>query len=71
MPEGSDAGRYLQIVLGGLFVAFLGFQGWLAVSINSINDRLTRIEATMEENKAERQRQVSELDRRLTRVEDR
>lgn len=64
-------GKILQVVLGTVFVAFIGFQGWVATEISGTNERLTKIETTMAENRAEREAQIADLRSRVGRIEDR
>lgn len=71
MSEGYNATKILTWVLG--IVGGLAVMG-VAASVGMLIDtgkKLASIEATMAENKAERQRQVGELERRLGRVEAR
>jgi hypothetical protein len=65
----KEGDPFRQIVYGIMAAATLAYAGWAGFQINSINDRLTRIETTMTENKQERQGQVDDIRRRLDRVE--
>lgn len=70
----EDGGRfYLQVILGALAVAFIGFQAWLANALidgqSITSDRLTKIETTMAENREERQATDRDLRTRLERIE--
>jgi hypothetical protein len=70
VSEGYNASKILVWLIGVLGV--LGTMG-IAASVQMLvntGERLTRMEATMEENKAERQRAVADLERRVTRIED-
>lgn len=72
MANGNEAPDYFrQIVYGITATATMAYAAWAGVQINSINDRLTRIETSMAEGKAERQAQVEDLRRRMERVEGR
>ncbi|MEA3033220.1 MAG: hypothetical protein QOH86_1236 [Sphingomonadales bacterium] len=67
--ERSGGGKYLQMILGALFVCFLGFQAWMARTLidgqSGTNDRLTKIEATIDRNKEERNEQLRLRDFRI------
>lgn len=70
-----NSDKWLQIVLGGIFVAFLGFQGWLASTLvngqEKTNDRLTKIETTIDRNKDERNEQLRLRDSRMDDITER
>lgn len=70
MPEeGYAASKILTWVLGiagGLVT--MGIIG-IVTMLDSMGDRLTAIETVITENKAERQAQVGNLDRRVERIE--
>lgn len=66
------------IVVGVAVAATLAYAGWLGTTIlsvrddfNPVKDRLTRIEVTIVENRAERQAQIDDLRTRVNRLEDR
>lgn len=68
----SDAAqdRFRTAVYGIAAAASLGFLGWVATSVNGMSERLTTIEVTMRENKAERESQINDLRMRVGRLEE-
>lgn len=71
MTEEDSEDRFRQVVYGIAAAATMTYGAWAGVQINSINDRLTRIETTMAENRSERQLQVEYLRHRIERIEAR
>ncbi len=65
--------RLLQWVVGILaslaVAALLAFLSWVGASVSDMNTRLTRLDATIAEGRAERQEQVADLRARMSRVE--
>ena len=66
----SDS-KYLPMIVGALFVAFLGFLAFLGKETLQTNGRLTRIETSIAENRTEREAQIADLRQRVSRIEDR
>ncbi len=64
-----DSAKILQWIVGLFVAALIGYLGWLGASINSISTRLTAIETTITEGRAERIAQINDLRERMTRVE--
>lgn len=62
---------FKTIVLGMAGTCTVGFLGWVGTSVNGMSERLTTIEVTMRENKAEREAQIADLRNRVNRIEDR
>jgi len=58
-----------NLILGIIIAPSLAYAGWVGMQVSDSNQRLTRIEATMDANKEERLRQVTDLDRRVTSLE--
>ena len=62
---------FKTLVVGAALTCTMGFMAWLGTSVNGMAERLTTIEVTMRENKAEREAQIADLRSRVTRLEDR
>lgn len=71
MANGNEAGfdNFRQIVYGICAAATMAYAAWAGVQINSVNDRLTRIETRMDENRNERVTQNDFINKRLERLE--
>jgi hypothetical protein len=70
MSEAPAQDRFKPAVYSVATAATLGFLGWVGLSVNGMSDRLTTIEVTMRENKAEREAQIADLRARVGRLED-
>jgi hypothetical protein len=68
--EDGSSDRFRQLVYGVAGAASLTFLGWVGLSVNGMAERLTTIEVTMRENKAEREAQIADLRARVGRLED-
>jgi len=70
VTDESPPDRFRTIVYSITAAATLSFGAWLGTSVNGMADRLTTIEVTIRENKAEREAQVNDLRARLGRLEE-
>ncbi len=66
-----DTGKILQWITGILIAALIGYLGWLGSSVNGISVRLTAIEVSIAEGRAERASQIADLRERVSRLEQR
>jgi hypothetical protein len=69
--EQQEIDWFKTIVVGLALTCTVGFLGWIGTSVNAMAERLTTIEVTMRENKAEREAQIADLRNRVNRIEDR
>lgn len=65
--------KLLQWIVGILaslaVAALLAFLSWVGTAVSDMNVRLTRLDATITEGRAERVEQISDLRGRMSRVE--
>jgi hypothetical protein len=66
----SNPDRFRSIVYGVAATATFSFLGWVGLSVNGMSDRLTTIEVTIRENRAERETQIADLRERVGRLEE-
>lgn len=69
--ERQEIDWFKTIVVGLALTCTVGFLGWLGTSVNGMAERLTTIEVTIRENRAEREAQIFDLRNRVNRIEDR
>jgi hypothetical protein len=71
----GESERFRQTVYGLAAAATLAYGGWLGFQVTTssanVTERLTRIETSMSENRAERTAQIEDLRRRVDRLEGR
>jgi hypothetical protein len=70
MSEPTSIDWFRTLVVGAALTCSLSFMAWLGISVNGMADRLTTIEVTMRENRAEREAQIADLRARVGRLED-
>lgn len=68
IADGND--RFRTVVYGFAATATFAFLAWVATSVNAMSERLTTIEVTMRENRAERVQAIDDLRDRVSRLED-